>query len=165
MKKSKFNRLTELLLFVIGAELVGVVSGLIAQMIAGGSFAEVYDSLHKPALAPKGLIFPVVWAVLYALTAAAAYLVYSSEVPAKRRAMRIYILQLAVNFVWSPLFFGFGAICPAVAVSLVLLLLVVIMTANFAGIRTSAALLTVPYLLWTAYAAYLTAAFCALNRN
>lgn len=155
MKKPK---VTDLLLFIVGAELVGALSAL----LSGGNFGEYYSSLNRPPLSPPSAVFPVVWAVLYALMGTSAYLVYASPRP-KRSALTLYAAQLLVNFLYSPLFFGLRSPALGKTVSLLLVLLVAAMTASFAKVRRSAALLQIPYLLWTIYAAYLSVGIFALN--
>ena len=145
---------TDLLIFVIITELIGTVSGI----IAGGNFGAYYDTIAKPPLAPPGWVFPMVWAILYALMGVSAYFVNSSDSPEKKQALDIYWLQLLANFLWSPAFFG-----TAVAVVIVMLVLIVIMLVLFRKIQRCAVWLNIPYLVWTAFAAYLTIGAYVLN--
>ena len=144
-------RLTDLLLFVIGTELVGVLSAI----LSGGSFGEYYDSLAKPPFYPSGAVFPVVWAVLYALMGVSAYLIYADCGEGKNKALGSYAFQLLANFLWSPVFFGLKQTEAAAVILLILIVLTVIMLIRFARIRRIAAFLNIPYLLWLIYAAYL----------
>ena len=150
---------TDLLIFVIITELIGTVSGI----IAGGNFGAYYDTIAKPPLAPPGWVFPVVWAILYALMGVSAYFVNSSDSPAKKQALDIYWLQLLANFLWSPAFFGLRSFGTAVAVVIVMLVLIVIMLVLFRKIQCCAVWLNIPYLVWTAFAAYLTIGAYVLN--
>ena len=142
----------------IGAtELTGLVSGLL-----GGAAGERYDQLVRPPLSPPGWLFPVVWTVLYALMGIAAYRVYCDAAGARRTgALRLYALQLGVNFLWSPVFFGLGS--PALAVILLLDVLVVLTIARFASINRCAAWLMIPYLMWILFATYLNIGILVLN--
>ena len=151
------NRLSDLLLFVVGSELVGVLSAV----VLGGRFGEFYGTLVKPPFSPPGWIFPIVWAVLYALMGLSAYKIGVRGDP--RNELRVYYAQLAVNFLWSPVFFGLRKLWWAAAVLTVLIVLVLIMTVRFGKIRRSAALLNIPYLLWLIYAAYLNFGTAILN--
>jgi tryptophan-rich sensory protein len=153
----KKNRLSDLLLFVVGAELIGVLS----SVASGGRFGEFYGTLVKPPLSPPGWLFPIVWAVLYALMGVSAYLVYIRN--DARKALRVYYAQLAVNFLWSPVFFGLRKIWLAAVVITVLIVLVVIMIVRFGKIRRAAAVLNIPYLIWLIYAAYLNFGTAVLN--
>ena len=149
----------DMLIFVLSAELAGAVSSL----IAGGNFGAYYEMLAKPPLAPPGWLFPVVWAVLYALLGISAYLVNDTADERRRPSLILYIAQLFANLLWSPVFFGLKSFGGAVAVVAVMLVLVVCMMIAFCRIRRSAALLNIPYLIWTAFAAYLTVGFFILN--
>ncbi len=154
------NKIYDLLIFVLSAELAGVLSSLFA-----GNSGELYSVFEKPPLSPPGWIFPVVWTILYALMGISAFLIYHSDAEPVRvkSALRTYWLQLFVNFWWSIVFFRFQALWASVAVLILLLILVVIMIVKFAKIRPSAALINIPYLLWLLFAAYLNIATAIIN--
>ena len=157
MKKHNF---WDIAIFILSAELVGVISALLS-----GGFGNFYDKFTPPPLLPPSWLFPVVWTVLYAVMGFSAYLIYSSDANQsdKTKALKIYWAQLAVNFLWSIVFFRFEALCLAVAVILVLLALIVMMIAEFRKISPLAALINIPYLLWVAFATYLTIAIAVIN--
>ncbi len=157
MKRIKW---TELLLFVVGTELVGVLSSLLS-----GNFSSFYQELVKPPLAPPGILFPIVWAILYALMGISAYMIYVSDAGTteKRKALALYAVQLFVNFMWSIVFFRFEQIGAAAAVLILLVILVALMIVTFRRIRPLAGYLNIPYLLWVTFAAYLNIGFLILN--
>lgn len=158
MKKIKW---TDLIIFVAGTELVGALSALFA-----GGFSGFYKDTIQPPLAPPSAVFPVVWGILYALMGISAYLVYTGsedDSTLRRTALGLYIVQLAVNFSWSIIFFRFRAFTAAAAVAVLLALLVFAMTAAFARVSKPAAWLNVPYLLWSIFAAYLAIGTALLN--
>ena len=153
------HRITDALIWVVGTELVGAASAI----VAGGGFSAYYASLVRPPLAPPGWLFPVAWAILYALMGLSAHLVHRSGSDGTRAALGLYAAQLLANFLWSPVFFGLKSLAGATVVALVLLVLVIAMVVVFGRIVRRAALLNVPYLLWTMYAAYLTVGVLVLN--
>lgn len=157
MKKIKW---TELLIFIIGTELVGALSSLLS-----GNFSSFYGELVKPPLAPPGILFPIVWAILYALMGISAYMIYVSdaETAEKTKALTLYAVQLFVNFMWSIVFFRFEQIGAAAAVLILLVILVAMMIVTFKKIRPLAGYLNTPYLLWVIFAAYLNIGFLVLN--
>ncbi len=157
--KKKF-KLTDLLIFIISTELVGALS----SMFSGGRFSEYYSSLTKPPIAPPGWVFPAAWALLYALMAAACYLVYLSDSVHRDTALKLYVLQLFVNFLWSPVFFGAGSFGGAVIIAAVLLVTVALTTIAFFRISDLAGMLFLPYLIWSAYGLYLSVGFLVLNK-
>lgn len=153
-------RWTELLIFVVGTELVGALSAL----VSGGGFSAYYASLQRPPLSPPGWLFPVMWAILYAVMGVSAYLVKESDAFTKRGALIVYGVQLFVNFLWSPVFFGLKSLGGAVLVIALLVVGVAAMLRRFYPIRKAAALMNLPYLAWVLYAAYLTVGCWVLNR-
>ena len=142
---------------------IALAGGAISALAAGGSFRAYYDSLEKPPIAPPGAVFPIAWTVLYVLMGISAYLIYTDEHEGRRRALTLYAIQLLVNYLWTPVFFGLKSTGGALAVILVLAVLICLMLRQFWRIRRLAAWLNVPYLLWVLYATYLTAGFYVLN--
>jgi len=112
----------------------------------------VYDQVIKPPLAPPPILFPIVWSILYILMGVSAALVYKKE----KGVPFVYWLQLFVNFLWPIIFFNMEAFLFAFIWIVLLLLLVVLMIVEFYRIDPKAALLQIPYLIWTAFATYLT---------
>jgi len=151
--------LTKLLTYIVTAELVGALSTL----VAGGNFKEFYISLEMPPIAPPAWVFPVAWALLYALMGTAAYLVSIPDNGVAKDALFVYSTQLFINFLWSPVFFGLGSLVGGVAVAALLLAAVIVTIVVFAKRNDTAALLLVPYLIWSAYALYLSIGFLVLN--
>lgn len=154
----KFS-ITELLIYVVSAELVGAVSALLS-----GSYG-FYSELKKPPFSPPGWIFPIVWALLYALMGISAYIVsrYEDKPDERAAALISYIAQLAVNFSWSIIFFRFKAFTLAAVTAVLLLILVSFMISRFVKISRNAAFLNLPYLAWSIFAAYLAVGTSILN--
>ena len=153
-------RLKPLMVSIAIPLLGGFLSSLLSK-----DMKSVYQSLTLPSFAPPSWVFGVAWPVLYLLIGIAAYLIWTSDVPEANRiqALTFYGVQLALNFLWSPLFFRFELFQIAFWELCAILVLTVITTACFGMIRKSAAWLMVPYLLWLAYAAALNRAVVALN--
>ena len=148
------------LLICLGLPLA--VGGL-STLVSGGM--DLYGQLVKPPLSPPGWVFPVVWSVLFLLMGYASYRVLTADAPKeeKRRALIFYGVQLALNFLWSPVFFGLGRLLLAFAI-LVALWVMILLTGNlFSQIDKNAGKLLVPYLLWVTFAGYLNFAFFLLN--
>ena len=150
---------TNLLLFIVGTDLVGALSAI----LAGGNFSAYYQSLQQPPFAPPGWLFPVMWAILYALMGISAFLIWESTSFRKKTALVLYGAQLFANFLWSPVFFGLKSNLGAAVVVIAMLLLVIAMIVSFFRIRRPAAYLNIPYLLWTMFATYLTIGVLVLN--
>ena len=157
MKKCKIS---DLLIYILTAELVGVLSSLFA-----GNFGDTYLMLEKPPLSPPGIVFPIVWSILYALMGISACIIGASDAGKNdiQTALRIYCIQLLVNFSWSIVYFRFMALWTAVIVIIALLALIILMTVKFYRINRAAAFINIPYLLWVVFASYLNIATAIIN--
>lgn len=149
----------QLLVIVAITELTGLLSSIFS-----GNVGSIYSSLTKPPLSPPGWLFGIIWPVLYLLMGIAAYIIYQAPLtPERRKATRLYWVQLAVNFVWPIVFFRFELYWVAVAVILLLDVLVLLNTIWFSKINRTAGYLMIPYLLWILFATYLNIGVAILN--
>ncbi|MBP5167236.1 MAG: tryptophan-rich sensory protein [Oscillospiraceae bacterium] len=146
--------------FIAAALLTGGVSALVTLP----GMKEYMSEAVKPALSPPGAVFGAVWTLLYTLMGISAAKIYLSDSPDRWRALTVYALQLAVNFLWSIFFFGIALYGFALIWLALLLLLTVIMTAMFDRIDRCAGLLQLPYIAWLCFALYLNFAVWLLNR-
>lgn len=143
-----------------------VVTFLAAALGARASIsaAEFYAGLALPAWAPPASVFGPVWTLLYALMALAAWLVWrQGGWRAATPALVLYLLQLALNVLWSWLFFGWKQGALAFADILLLLVLIVATVVAFHRARPAAAWLLLPYLAWVAFASALNFAVWQAN--
>jgi len=122
-----------------------------------------YSSLEKPPLSPPGILFPIVWSVLYILMGISLYIVSEYEYR-KEENYLIYIIQLVVNSLWTLLFFGFNLPLLSFLWILLLIVLVIVMIISFYKTNKWAGILNIPYLLWLMFAAYLNFGIYLLNR-
>lgn len=147
-----------------------LIAVLIPVVLIGGGTAlatmgamSEYGQLNRPPLSPPGWLFPVVWTLLFILMGIASYLVWNSGSRERVTPLTVYGVQLAVNFLWSIVFFNMKSFWLAFAVLLVLWVLILITIALFAKVNKAAAWLLVPYLLWVTFAAYLNIGVAVLN--
>lgn len=132
-----------------------------AASVQAGAF---YGQLVQPSWAPPSSAFGPVWTVLYALQAIAAWLVWRrGGVRANRNALSLFLLQLAVNALWTWLFFAWHLGALAFAEILVLWVLIVATLVSFWRVRPLAGALLIPYLLWVSFASALTYSVWQLN--
>ena len=151
--------------------LVGAVSGLSALLTREGM--KSYETIVKPPLSPPGIVFPIVWSILFALMAISAWMVlralaqsYSIKGALCSEAMLLYFAQLAVNFFWPVFFFRFGWRLFALIWLIWLILLIVLvwrMVRAFWRVLPAAGALQIPYLVWLLFAAYLNTGVWVLN--
>jgi len=123
-----------------------------------------YAGLNKPSWNPPGWVFGPVWSALYAMMAVAAWLVWQrGGFGAQRRRLVWFIIQLALNAAWTPLFFGWHL--PAIAFGEMLLLWAAIAATlrAFFQINRLAGWLLAPYLAWVSFAAALNFTIWKLN--
>ena len=137
-------------------------TGLVAALLALGHFG-VYRTLLLPPLAPPAPVFGVVWTILYALLAVSVAIVYESRSPMRRAALAVTALQLVFNAAWVFFFFRMRSYGLAFWELCILLFLVLAMLECFLRVDSFAALLQVPFLLWTAFACYLNLGILLLN--
>lgn len=125
-----------------------------------------YAGLRKPTWVPPNWLFGPAWAVMYAVMSAAAFLVWSFADPDLRgTALGLYAVQLVLNAMWSPVFFGLRRMALAVVEVALLWLAVLATTLAFFQVNYWAGLLFLPYLLWVTFASYLTWTMWRLNRG
>ncbi len=125
---------------------------------------EWYAGLHKPAWNPPGWIFGPVWSALYTMMAVAAWLVWQrGGFAVQRKPLGWFLVQLVLNAVWTPLFFGLHR--PGVAFGEIILLWLAIAATllAFRPVSRAAAWLLAPYLAWVSFAAVLNGTLWRLN--
>ena len=126
--------------------------------------AAEYQDLAQPSWAPPSWVFGPVWTTLYALMGVAAWLVWKEGgFSAARVALGLFLVQLALNAVWTPLFFGAGLRGWAFAEICALWAVLAATLVAFFRKRALAGWLLVPYLLWVTFAAALNFAVWRLN--
>jgi tryptophan-rich sensory protein len=143
--------------------LIPLSVGALSALLTNNSM-NTYEKLIQPPLSPPGWLFPIVWTILFILMGISSYLIYVSDSPYKKSALRIYAIQLAVNFFWTLIFFNMERYLFAFIWLLLLIVLIVIMIMSFSRINKTAAYLQIPYLLWVSFAGYLNLGIYLLNR-
>lgn len=145
----------QLLVFVVAVVGSGWLIG--ATNLPG----EWYAGLAKPDLVPPNWAFPVAWTILYIMIAVAGWRTYRRA--PSGRAMLVWTVQLALNFIWSPVMFTMHQIGAALVILIGLFVAIV----TYIGLELSrdrlAAALFVPYAAWVAFAGVLNAAIWRLN--
>jgi len=150
---------------VIAIALPLAVGGLSGYATTGG-VSTWYPTLAKPSFNPPAWVFGPVWTLLYIMMGVAAFLVWRQGLTTEgaRIALTVFAVQLALNGLWSILFFGMQT--PGWAlVEIVLLWLAIIATIGlFWRVTPAAGMLLLPYLAWVSFATVLNASLWWLNR-
>ncbi len=123
-----------------------------------------YHTLTKPPFVPPDMIFGMVWTVLYLLLGIAAGLIFYKGITEKHHfAAWLLGIQLGLNALWTPVFFGLHNFALALAVVVLMLAEGFFMHKTFAKHSKPASRLLWPYWLWLMFATYLTAGYMMLN--
>lgn len=147
--------------WILLAEAAGSLSGWLSR----DGTAAFSETAVQPPLSPPALLFPIVWTILYLLMGiGAARISLSPPSKERSRGLNLFIVQLVVNFFWSPIFFNAQAYGFALLWLLFLWVLVLLMILSFRKTDPIAAWLQLPYLLWLTFAAYLNAGVWYLNQ-
>jgi len=126
---------------------------------------EWYASLAKPSWNPPGYLFGPVWTALYILMGLAAWLVWREVgLSGGRAALGLFVFQLALNALWSYLFFGIHQPGLAFIEIVVLWLAILATTITFWRITATAGVLLLPYLFWVGFASVLNLKLWLMNR-
>ena len=158
---ARLRSVAALIVFTGTCLLVGVSGALVTAT----SVREWYPLIQKPSWTPPSAAFGPVWTVLYLLMGVSVWLVWRDSLGGKRRrALLIFAIQLALNGIWSFVFFGLRNPGRA-ALEIVLLWSAIVATMlAFARISRVAAGLLLPYLLWVSFAVALNLTVWNLNR-
>lgn len=150
------------LFLVPGVVLLGALSGT----AGGGANTPWFASLVKPSLFPPPATFGIVWTILYVLMGFALALVVTARgAPGRSAAIIVFVLQLALNLAWTPLFFGAHQITGALALLGAIDLAVLLTVMLFWRVRPLAGTLLLPYLAWVLFATVLNWQFLEANPN
>lgn len=152
----------KLILCVVIVMVLGAAGGI----VTAGSIPDWYATLAKPPGTPPNAVFGPVWSVLYLMIGISLARVWHfvSAGAEKRRALIRFAIQMILNLIWTPLFFGAHLVAVALAVIVSLWVMILLTILAFKPLDRVAAWLLVPYLAWVSYATYLNAGFLVLNR-
>jgi translocator protein len=151
------SQLLGLLVFLAASVLVAGLGGLAASANVGGWYA----TADKAPWSPSNGVFGPVWTVFYAAMAVAAWLVWRRRAEGSRPALLAYGVQLALNLLWTPVFFGLYPVVGTPALWLgfgviaALAAAVAVTVLHFGPISRAAGLLMLPYLSWVVFASSL----------
>ena len=139
-----------------------------------------YAALVQPPLAPPPWLFPVVWTILFVLMGISAARIYNigkqdrsgkkvrcgdnSDIGGQAAcALRVYLVQLILNMLWTPLFFTLNLRLAAFVLLVILLITVIVMTCRFFKLDKVSGILMLPYIAWLLFAGYLNLGTYILN--
>ncbi len=136
--------------------------GIIGALLGGGT-GQIYSSINKPPLSPPGIVFPIVWSILYFLMGIAAYFLSNERKAETSDLLKLYWIQLVLNALWPLVFWRFEAYVLAAVIIIAILILVIIIAVKGFEINKLSAYLLIPYILWLLFALYLNIGIAVLN--
>jgi translocator protein len=159
----QLNKTTKIIVLVISCLAIGFLSGQVSR----DAITTWYPTIIKPSFNPPNWIFGPVWSILYAMMGVAAGLVWAkidTNQEVVKKALLFFGIQLALNALWSYLFFGLHN--PLMAfIEIILLWLMIYETySQFSKIDKIAGYLFIPYLAWVGFATILNGSIWWLNR-
>ena len=138
--------------------------GLIGAVLTLASVRGWYNDLRQPAFMPPNWLFAPVWLILYTLLAIVlTMLIIKRPKPAVRDAQRLFLVQLVLNALWTPLFFGWHWIFLACLDIFALWAAIIWLVIQIRPLKPLAAWLLLPYLLWVSLAVCLNVSIWFLN--
>jgi benzodiazapine receptor len=145
------------ILRLIAAVLFCQAAGFLGSLATTPSIAGWYKGLAKPSFNPPDGVFGPVWTTLYLLMGIALFLVWRLGLKTEgvQAAVIVFLIQLALNTLWSLLFFGLHQPFLAFVEIIVLWAFILWTMLKFFGLSRPAGWLLVPYLLWVSFAAVL----------
>lgn len=144
--------------------LIPLLVGSFAAFLTRNAMSS-FETLNQPPLSPPGILFPIVWTILYTLMGISFYLIETAVVPSDliAEAKFLYILQLIVNFLWPIFFFHLNWYLFSFFWLILLIIVVLKMLKQFSYISRLAVYLNIPYLIWLIFASYLNYGVWILN--
>ena len=123
-----------------------------------------YETLNKPVLTPPSWVFAPVWTVLYILIFFSLFVLLKKNTDRdKTNAVILFLMQLLLNFLWSPTFFYWHNIQLSFVIIILLFLFLIAAIIDFYKISKLSAMLLIPYFLWICFAIYLNFGFMVMN--
>ncbi|NLV27603.1 MAG: tryptophan-rich sensory protein [Methanomicrobiales archaeon] len=152
-------------LLLIPAILLPLFIGFIGSYFTISQVTGWFVTLNKPWFSPPNWVFAPAWTILYILMGLSWWFVLKSgfEKPSVRRATFWFLIQLAVNLLWSIVFFGMESPAGALGVIFLLLFLILVNMHYFRFVSRCSVYLLIPYLCWTSFATLLNAMIVILN--
>ena len=182
MKSKKISKTWVYIVSIAAALAAGGISSVFAM-----SAMKEYGALRQPPLAPPSWLFPVVWTILFVLMGISAARIYiigkqdrsggtvrcgdNSDIggqaacaaPGYLAFVRVYLVQLILNMLWTPLFFTLNLRLAAFVLLVMLLITVIVMTCRFFKLDKVSGILMLPYIAWLFFAGYLNLGTYILN--
>lgn len=161
MESSRKNDILKL----VGSFLIVFIFAAMGSLATFSQIPGWYVTLIRPDWAPPNWVFPVVWTTLYILMALALFLVWRMGLETKQSkvAVAVFLVQLAINAMWSIVFFGYHSIFGGLVLVILLWITILANIIVFYRVSKWAGILLLPYIIWVSIASYLNYTVWLLN--
>lgn len=161
MEKTTLITISKLITSIVICQLAGVIGSLFTRP----AIPTWYATLEKPSFTPPNGVFSPVWITLFVLMGIAAFLVWNKGLSDQRVkiALSIFAVQLILNVLWSVMFFGLRSPLAGLIDIVILWIAISLTVLSFFPISRAAGLLLIPYILWVSFAAVLNFSIWRLN--
>ena len=143
-----------------------LMTGFVGSFSTMNSVKTWYAELSRPSFTPPDWTFGVVWPILFVMMGISVFMIWNRGLDKRKVkvALGLFVLQLVLNGLWTPIFFGLHMIALAL-IEIVLLWIAILLTILvFWRISKTATFFLFPYILWVSFAAILNTALWYLNR-
>lgn len=140
-----------------------LTTGFLGSIFTFSAIPTWYATLNKPIFSPPNFLFAPVWTILYILMGVSLYLLWTVKKKGKEKVIRLFLIQLALNFFWSIIFFGLHNPQMALAEIIVLWIFIFLTIRQSRLISKVSAYLLYPYIAWVSFALVLNAFIVILN--
>lgn len=149
-------KLSQKLLYILTPLIGGSIVGLIINKSID------YNYLVNPPLSPPSYLFPIVWSILYLLIGI-SYYIYRKNNNDNSLTIKLYYIQLILNYLWSIIFFTLKLRTLAVIWIIILAITIIYLMIRFYKEERTSFYLFIPYILWVLFATYLNIGIVVLN--
>lgn len=155
----RLNNYFKLILWIVLFQTIGFLLGLLTQ----ANIHPWYESLNKSSLTPPGLVFSIVWTLLYTLLALIAWILSNQNKESPRSITYLYAAQIVMNWAWTPIFFQLHWLSLSAIWLIALTCFNLILIKQALNKQKTIALLLIPYVFWLIFASYLNVAIAFMN--
>ena len=150
---------------IISSIAVCLSAGAVGTIFTISAIPTWYATLIKPSFSPPNYLFGPVWTILYILMGISIAIIWQKGIKTMkaREAVYLFIVQLALNAVWSPIFFGAKNLFIALIIIIFMWIFILKTIMAFAKINKIAAYLLYPYIAWVSFATILNFSVWFLN--
>jgi benzodiazapine receptor len=151
---------------LVASVIICLIPGFLGSMINAKAIPTWYAFINRPSFAPPNWLFAPVWTALYVMMGIALFLIWRQGAghPGVKAALVAFVVQLVLNALWTPVFFGLRSLLGALVIIVLMWIAILITIIKFFPLSRTAAILLIPYLAWVSFATALNAGFYSLNR-